>query len=38
MYFDYLDIRLAEKRMEDKKSENISLNDFFKDLGADVHN
>lgn len=38
MYFDYLDIRLAEKRLSDKEDKHITLDDFFKDLGADVHN
>ena len=38
MYFDYLDIRLAEKRLNDKDDKHITLDDFFKELGADVHN
>ena len=37
MYFDYLDIRVAEKRLNDNDS-TISMNDFFKELDADVQN
>jgi len=33
MYFDYLDIKIAEKRAKEE-GENISFDDFFKDLGA----
>jgi len=33
MYFDYLDIKIAEKRAKEG-GENISFDDFFKDLGA----
>ena len=36
MYFDYLDLQLAEKRLEDKSEEHIGLNDFFDELGANV--
>ena len=32
MYFDYLDLKIAEKRAK-KDSKNISFDDFFKDLG-----
>ena len=35
MYFDYLDIKLAEKRLEDDEP-SIPMDDFFKDLGLDV--
>ena len=31
MYFDYLDIRVAEQRLKDNEP-TISMNDFFKDL------
>jgi len=37
MYFDYLDIRVAEKRLKDKEP-TISMDNFFKELGADVQN
>ena len=37
MYFDYLDIRVAEKRLNDKNDKHIPMNEFFKDLGVDVH-
>ena len=33
MYFDYLDLKIAEKRAKEDE-ENISFEDFFKDLGA----
>ena len=33
MYFDYLDLKIAEKRAKED-DENISFDDFFKDLGA----
>jgi len=36
MYFDYLDLQLAEKRLTDKSEEHIGLNDFFDELGANV--
>lgn len=35
MYFDYLDIRVAEKRLENNEP-SIPMDDFFKGLGADV--
>ncbi len=35
MYFDYLDLRVAEKRLEANEP-TISMNEFFKDLGANV--
>jgi len=37
MYFDYLDLKVAEKRLEANEP-TISLNDLFKELGADVRN
>jgi len=36
MYFDYLDLQLAEKRLVDKSEEHIGLNDFFGELGVNV--
>ena len=36
MYFDYLDLQLAEKRLADKNEKHVPLNDFFEELGADV--
>jgi len=36
MYFDYLDLRVAEKRLADKDGSNIPMDDFFKKLGVDV--
>ncbi len=36
MYFDYLDLQLAEKRLADKSEEHIGLDDFFDELGANV--
>lgn len=35
MYFDYLDVRVAEKRLNDNDS-TISMEDFFKELDSDV--
>lgn len=35
MYFDYLDIRIAEKRLNDNEP-TISMEDFFKELDSDV--
>lgn len=35
MYFDYLDIKVAEKRLHDNAS-TIPIDDFFKELGVDV--
>lgn len=37
MYFDYLDIRVAEKRLSDPNEKHIPMKEFFKELGADVH-
>lgn len=37
MYFDYLDIRVAEKRLNDNEP-TISMDDFFKELDVDVQN
>lgn len=37
MYFDYLDIKVAEKRLNDPEMKAVPMNDFFKELGADVH-
>jgi hypothetical protein len=37
MYFDYLDIKVAEKRLHDKNDTHIPMNDFFKELGVNVH-
>ena len=36
MYFDYLDLKLAEKRLADKSEKHIALDDFFDSLGVDV--
>lgn len=33
MYFDYLDIRVAEKRLDDPNFKTTPMNEFFKDLG-----
>ena len=33
MYFDYLDIKVAEKRLNDPNAENIPMDEFFKELG-----
>jgi hypothetical protein len=35
MYFDYLDIRVAEKRLNDNDPA-ISMEEFFKELESDV--
>ncbi|MCW8895182.1 MAG: hypothetical protein OQK48_07905 [Sulfurimonas sp.] len=35
MYFDYLDIRVAEKRLNDNEP-TVSMEDFFKELDSDV--
>ncbi len=35
MYFDYLDLRVAEKRLESNEP-TIPMNEFFKDLGVNV--
>ncbi len=36
MYFDYLDIRVAEQRLNDTDKTTIPIDDFFKELGSDV--
>lgn len=36
MYFDYLDLKLAEKRLSDKNEKHVPLNDFFEELGTNV--
>ncbi|MBE0490678.1 MAG: hypothetical protein IBX44_00330 [Sulfurospirillum sp.] len=38
MYFDYLDIRVAEKRLNDPHFKTVSMDEFFKELGLDVRN
>lgn len=35
MYFDYLDLRVAEKRLNDNEP-NIPMDEFFKELDLDV--
>ena len=35
MYFDYLDVKVAQKRLEDDEP-SIALDDFLKKLGVDV--
>ena len=37
MYFDYLDLRVAEKRLDDNEP-IISMDEMFKELGLDVQN
>jgi len=37
MYFDYLDLREAEKRLEEKEP-TVAMDDFFQELGVDVQN
>lgn len=36
MYFDYLDIRVAEKRLNEPNFKSVPMNEFFKELGVDV--
>lgn len=36
MYMDYLDLRLAEKRLSKDDGDHIAMDDLFKELGADV--
>ena len=36
MYFDYLDIRVAEKRLNDPNLKTVPMDEFFKELGLDV--
>lgn len=38
MYFDYLDIKVAEKRLNDPDFKTVSMDDFFEELGLDVRN
>jgi len=35
-YFDYLDLRVAEKRLAEDDGQRIPFDDFFKDLESDV--
>ena len=36
MYFDYIDLKVAEERSKDKSAEHIPMDKFFEELGADV--
>ena len=36
MYFDYLDLKVAEKRLSDPEFKSLSMDDFFQELGLDV--
>lgn len=36
MYFDYLDIRVAEKRLNEPDFKSVPMNKFFEELGLDV--
>ena len=36
MYFDYLDIRVAEKRLNDPNLKTVPMDEFFKEFGLDV--
>jgi len=36
MYMDYLDLKLAEKRLSEDDGDHVSMNDLFKELGANV--
>lgn len=36
MYFDYLDLKVAEKRLDEDDSVRIPFDDFFKELESDV--
>ncbi len=36
MYFDYLDIKVAEKRLNDSNFKTVSMDEFFKELDLDV--
>jgi hypothetical protein len=38
MYFDYLDIKVAEKRLNDPDFKTVSMDEFFEELGLDVRN
>ena len=38
MYFDYLDLKVAEKRLNDSELKIIAMDDFFQELGLDVEN
>jgi len=35
LYFDYLDVKIAKKRIADKKDEIIPAKDVWKELGLD---
>ena len=35
MYFDYLDIKVAEKRLNDPNFKTVSMDEFFEELGLD---
>ena len=37
MYFDYIDLKITEQRLEDNEP-TISMEDFFKELELDVQN
>ncbi len=37
MYFDYIDLQEAERRLEEDDT-TIPMDDFFKELGVDVQN
>ncbi len=37
MYMDYLDLKVAEKRLSEESGERVGLNELFKELGANVH-
>ena len=37
MYFDYIDLKIAEQRLEDNEP-TVSMEDFFKELELDVQN
>jgi predicted DNA-binding protein len=34
MYFDYMDLKVAEKRLNDKEDKVISADELFKELGV----
>jgi len=36
MYFDYLDLKVAEKRLSDPEFKSLAMDDFFQELGLDV--
>ena len=37
MYFDYIDLQEAERRLEEDDT-TVPMDDFFKELGVDVQN